>query len=66
MIIEELRDVNARLTTVNKKYATKMAEMKAVAVHEIFHGADMDHVYQSGAVMFHSYSYYDCGSLSDD
>lgn len=40
--------------------------IKAVAVHEMFHGADMHHVGSSGSAMFYSYDYHDWVSLGDD
>ena len=37
-----------------------------VAIHELFHGADMDHVTSTGSAMYHSYSYSDWDALSTD
>ena len=57
---------NSDITWYDGTSASKIPNMKAVAVHEMFHGADMDHVYQSGSTMFYSYSYYDWVSMGDD
>ncbi|MDE0091090.1 MAG: matrixin family metalloprotease [Thaumarchaeota archaeon] len=57
---------NQAITWYDGTSGSDIPNIKAVAVHEMFHGADMDHVYQSGSAMFHSYSYYDWVSLSDD
>lgn len=46
--------------------STQTPNIRAVAVHEMFHGADMRHVYSSGSAMFFSYDYYQWESLSDD
>lgn len=57
---------NSDITWYDGTSSSQIPSMKAVAVHEMFHGADMDHVYQPGSAMFHSYSYHDWVSLGDD